>query len=79
MNRIRTLVATMFASAKKIQDALNNANYRVKSGERWHTYDVSEWDSAYDFAQFQSFQIRKGKLPVYRAEANGVKGTDFWK
>ena len=25
------------------------------------------------------WQTRKGKLPVYRAEANGVKGTDFWK
>lgn len=50
------------ASARKIQDALNNASYHIKSGERWHTYDVSEWDSAYDFAQFQAFQIRKGKL-----------------
>ncbi len=25
------------------------------------------------------WQRRKGKLPVYRAEANGVKGTDFWQ
>ena len=25
------------------------------------------------------WQIRKGKLPAYRAEANGVTGTDFWK
>ncbi len=24
------------------------------------------------------WQRRKGKLPAYRAEANGVKGTDFW-
>ena len=24
------------------------------------------------------WQVRKGKSPVYRAEANGVKGTDFW-
>ena len=24
------------------------------------------------------WQKRKGKLPAYRAEANGVKGTDFW-
>ncbi len=24
------------------------------------------------------WQRRKGKVPVYRAEANGVKGTDFW-
>ena len=24
------------------------------------------------------WQRRKGKPPVYRAEANGVKGTDFW-
>ena len=25
------------------------------------------------------WQRRKGKIPAYRAEANGVKGTDFWK
>ena len=25
------------------------------------------------------WQRRKGKLPAYRAEANGVKGTDFWQ
>ena len=24
------------------------------------------------------WQRRKGKIPAYRAEANGVKGTDFW-
>ena len=24
------------------------------------------------------WQKRKGKLPAYRAEANGVRGTDFW-
>ena len=24
------------------------------------------------------WQRRKGKVPAYRAEANGVKGTDFW-
>ena len=24
------------------------------------------------------WQVRKGKDPVYRAAANGVKGTDFW-
>ena len=25
------------------------------------------------------WQRRKGRPPVYRAEANGVMGTDFWK
>ncbi len=25
------------------------------------------------------WQLRRDKAPVYRAEANGVKGTDFWK
>ncbi len=25
------------------------------------------------------WQKRKGKLPAYRAEANGVRGTDFWQ
>ena len=25
------------------------------------------------------WQKRKGKLPVYRGDANGVKGTDFWQ
>jgi AGCS family alanine or glycine:cation symporter len=25
------------------------------------------------------WQRRKGKLPAYRAAANGVKGTDFWQ
>ena len=25
------------------------------------------------------WQKRKGKLPAYRGDANGVKGTDFWQ
>ena len=33
---------------------------------------------AVDALRDYEWQVRKGKDPVYRAAANGVKGTDFW-
>lgn len=51
--------------AKGICDCLNRNNFRLKENEVWHIHDVDKYDSAYDVAQFQKFQIRNGKLLEY--------------
>ena len=50
------------AKAKKIADMLNNAKYMLKDGEIWYPYEVDEYDTAYDFAQFQRFEYGKRGL-----------------
>lgn len=53
------------ASAKNatvIRDLLNRSGYQLLAGEVWHIHDVDIYDSAYDYAQYQRFTIRSGKL-----------------
>lgn len=50
------------SSALKICNALNAAGYQLLAGEVWHVHDVDIFDTAYDYAQFQKFFIRSGKL-----------------
>ncbi len=52
-------------NAKRICDCLNRNSFRLKENEVWHIHDVDKYDSAYDVAQFQKFQIRNGKLLEY--------------
>lgn len=56
--------------AAAIADALTGANYHVNAaaGERWHVYDVDQYDSAYVVAAGQSFGFRRGAL-VRRSES----------
>lgn len=49
-------------SAKVICDVLNKANYNLKEGETWFVHDVSPYDRAYEYASFQSFARRNGKI-----------------
>ena len=50
-------------SGQKIADALNKYGWQLETpDEIWHLYDVDEYDTAYDYAQFQSFTIRDGKI-----------------
>lgn len=37
---------------KKLLDTADN--------ECWHVYEISEYDAAFDFAQYQSFTMRNG-------------------
>lgn len=50
------------ASAEKIRDIANENEYLFKKypNSVWHIFDVDKYDTAYDYAQFQSFKIRKG-------------------
>ena len=44
-------------SGQQIADALNKAGYQLeRPGEKWHLYDVDEYDTAYDMGLYQSFQ-----------------------
>ena len=49
-------------SAKTILEILNENHFRCMDGsdEVWHIYEVDEYDSAYGYAEEQSFVIRKG-------------------
>jgi len=48
--------------AEAIRDALNRSGYGLMAGEVWHLFDVGPYDTAYEYAQYQSFRIRSGKL-----------------
>lgn len=47
-------------SALKILSIVNEYKWNLKDGEIWHLYDVDQYDAAFDYAQYQSFTIRKG-------------------
>ena len=47
-------------SAEKICAICNAYKYRLKPGECWFIHDIDQYCSAYDYASFQRFTIRKG-------------------
>lgn len=49
-------------SAEQILRIVNENADRIgtPAGERWHLYDVDQYDNAYYYAQYQSFTIRNG-------------------
>lgn len=47
-------------SAEKILNVLNSVKWDLKDDEIWHIHDVDEYDSAFWYAERQSFTIRKG-------------------
>ena len=49
-------------SGKAIMDALNKARYGLKENEVWHLHEVSSYDNAYAFANYQEFSIYKGNI-----------------
>ena len=52
------------ASAQKIADALNAAGYMLKDNPRgvWYIHDVDKYDTAFDYAAYQSFSVYKGTI-----------------
>lgn len=50
------------ASANRICSALNAARYRLKDHETWHVYEYEDGGYDGEYAAFQRFYIRSGKL-----------------
>ena len=48
------------ASSEKICSILNRVKWNLKDNEIWYIHEISEYDVAFDYAQFQAFTIRKG-------------------
>ena len=55
------------ASAEKICKIVNDYKYKLKADDKhiWHIYEVWDIDSAYDYAQYQSFSIRNGVVSAH--------------
>ena len=49
-------------SAARIVEALNENRYQLRTGEKWHVYDVDQYDAAHQIAQYQQFTIRNSYL-----------------
>lgn len=60
MYNVRSAHKVSARSAMVILDIVNEYRFQLKENEVWHLYDVDEYDTAYDVAQFQSFTIRNG-------------------
>ena len=50
------------ASASYILNVLNQYKHKLHDGEIWHVYNVDSYSMAYDYAQYQRFSIRNGRL-----------------
>lgn len=50
------------STAEKVKHILNTCNYKLKKNETWFIHEVDKYDTAFDYAQFQSFYFRKGTL-----------------
>ena len=54
-------------SAKRICEIANAAGYQLRPGEKWHVYDVADYEIEYSAAAYQSFKIRRGVVSDCRA------------
>ena len=45
-----------------VKHILNTCRFQLNDGEEWYLHEVGEYDSAYDYAQFQKFCFRKNQL-----------------
>lgn len=57
-----SMIAVPAASAEKIAAALNNVNYRIKAGEKWHVYENDYYLNGYITNQIKAF--RNGKIRI---------------
>ena len=50
------------ASAEVVCSVLNKIGFQIlqEKREKWHIYEVDQYDVAYDFAQVQKFTVRNG-------------------
>lgn len=63
----RTAHKVSKAAAEKIRDICNEYKFRLKDGETWFLHEVDQYDTAYEYAQFQKFTIRNG---IVKAHSN---------
>lgn len=47
-------------SCKLIANICNEYNFLLKPGEIWSVHEVDQYDTAYEYALYQSFTIRNG-------------------
>ncbi len=50
------------SSAQKICDALNEERWKLKNEEVWHVHEVDQYDTAFQYAEWQSFSCRSGAI-----------------
>ena len=55
------------AGANEICKAMNENRYQLKAGEKWHVYDVGDWELDYMSAGYQQLMRRKGSVYVKRS------------
>ena len=49
-------------AAVTIRDILNHLNYKLSSGYIWYIYDIDTYDTAYVYAEEQSFSVYKNHI-----------------
>lgn len=55
------------AGADAICKAMNENRYQLKAGEKWHVYEVGDWELDYMSAGYQQLTRRKGSVYVKRS------------
>lgn len=45
--------------ADEICEALNKVQYQLKDDEVWYIHEIDQYDTAYDYAEYQSFGFNK--------------------
>lgn len=53
------------SSANKIVTIMNNVRWNIQQGEKWHVYEIGEWEKDYCAAGHQRLSIRKGIVTVH--------------
>lgn len=47
-------------SGELIADVCNKYNFLLKPGEIWFMHEIDQYDTAYEYALYQTFTIRNG-------------------
>lgn len=47
---------------QEVKHILNTCRFDLNPGQEWFLHDVGEYDTAYEYAQFQRFCFRKNQL-----------------
>lgn len=53
------------ASANRIAEAMNKAQWNIQQGEKWHVYEIGEWEKDYMAAGYQRLSIYKGHIKAH--------------
>ena len=53
------------SSAKKIAEIMNTVKWQLKDNEKWHVYEIGEWEKDYIAAGYQRLSIRNGIVKAH--------------